>query len=127
VSRRDDLVVRLGGDEFAVLTAVPFTAAERDEFAARLVEEASAPVDVEVADGPAGRTGQVVTISASVGVAHSCDDDDDAEAYSYGDPAAVRAPLTGALDLLLRRADVALRQAKDLGRGRAQHFDVGRP
>ncbi|WP_407341345.1 diguanylate cyclase [Pengzhenrongella phosphoraccumulans] len=111
VSRRDDLVVRLGGDEFAVLTAAPLTFDESRSFAARLVEEAAGPVVVEVDDGLGGLTERCVTVSASVGFAH-------AESAEPGG-------LTGTFGLILKQADVALRRAKEQGRGRAERFVAG--
>ena len=104
-------MVRLGGDEFAVLTAVPLTFNESRVFAARLVDEVAGPIVVEVDDGLGGFTERCVTVSVSVGFAHS-------ENAGQG-------RLAEALDLILRQADVALCQAKEQGRDRAQCFVAG--
>ena len=111
VSRRDDLVVRLGGDEFAVLTAVPLTFDESRSFAARLVDEVAGPIVVEVADGLGGFTERCVTVSVSVGFAHS-------ESAGQG-------RIAEALDVILRQVDLALRQVKEQGRERGQCFVAG--
>ena len=103
-----DVVVRLGGDEFAILTAAPLTVAQSEAFAARLVLEAAAPFVVEVADGFGVVVEQVVTIGASVGIAHS-----------RGVQPAV---LVTSLDVLLKQADIAMYRAKEHGRGRAEHY-----
>ncbi|MGV8964893.1 MAG: EAL domain-containing protein [Cellulomonas sp.] len=107
-SRHDDVVVRLGGDEFAILTAAPLTVAQSEAFAARLVLEAASPFVVEITDGWGVAVEQVVTIGASVGVAHS----------SGVQPAV----LVTSLDVLLKQADIAMYRAKEHGRGRAEQY-----
>lgn len=111
VSRPDDLVIRLGGDEFAVLTAMPLSPDESRRFATRLVNEAAGPVVLEVPDGLGGVTENSVTVTVSVGFAHS-------DGTAIG-------PLMGAFDLILRQAELALHRAQELGRGRAEAFVTG--
>jgi diguanylate cyclase (GGDEF)-like protein/PAS domain S-box-containing protein len=103
-----DVVVRLGGDEFAILTAAPLSVTQSEAFAARLVLEAAAPFVVAVTDGFGVVVEQVVTIGASVGVAHS--------------RAVQPSVLVTSLDVLLKQADIAMYRAKEHGRGRAEHY-----
>ncbi|MFQ1000688.1 EAL domain-containing protein [Modestobacter sp. SSW1-42] len=102
VARTGDLVVRLGGDEFAVLTEAPLSAAQSTALAERIVLTAAAPYVVTARTGPGGE--HLVSLGASVGVAG---------ASGAGD-------LTP--DALLHQADLAVHQAKSLGRGRVAHF-----
>ncbi len=106
VARADDLVVRLGGDEFAVLTGSALSSAQSTAFAERIVRVAGTPFAVR---GPGAGGEQVVTLSASVGVA--------------GLAGATPEVRRSSLDALLRRAELALSRAKSLGRGRVAHFD----
>ena len=105
VARAEDLVVRLGGDEFAVLTGTPLTPAQSTAFAERIVLAAAAPYAVQ-GRGTAG--GQLVSLSASVGVASAAGTTTEGRRDS--------------LDALLHRADLAMYRAKSLGRGRVAHF-----
>ncbi|WP_165372882.1 putative bifunctional diguanylate cyclase/phosphodiesterase [Pengzhenrongella frigida] len=107
-SRHDDVVVRLGGDEFAILTATPLTVTQSEAFAARLVLEAAAPFVVEVTDSFGVCAEKVVTIGASVGVAHT--------------GGTLPAVLVTSLDVLLKQADIAMYRAKEHGRGRAEQY-----
>jgi diguanylate cyclase (GGDEF)-like protein len=107
-SRVDDVVVRLGGDEFAILCAGPLTVTQSEAFAARIVLEAAAPFVVEVHDRSGDITEQVVTIGASVGVAHAN---------------GARTVLVTSLDILVKQADIAMYRAKARGRGRAEHYE----
>ena len=102
VARTGDLVVRLGGDEFAVLTQEPLSTAQSTALAERIVLTAAAPFVVTARTGPVGE--HLVSLGASVGVAGASGDTD----------------LTP--DTLLHRADLAVHQAKSLGRGRVAHF-----
>jgi diguanylate cyclase (GGDEF)-like protein len=102
-AQADDLVVRLGGDEFAVLfTAIP-TPALAVPRARAVLAVLDAPIEVD---------GMRVVVEASTGLA--------------------LAPFRGGLDELLRRADVAMYQAKREGRPIALYArardtaDVGR-
>ncbi|MDG4822128.1 bifunctional diguanylate cyclase/phosphodiesterase [Asanoa sp. WMMD1127] len=85
-ARTDDLVARLGGDEFAVLlTGLPAPAVAAHR-AERLIRALQEPMEVE---------GMQITVEASGGIA--------------------TAPSTGGIAELLRRADVAMYQAKRSG------------
>jgi diguanylate cyclase (GGDEF)-like protein len=92
--REGDVVARLGGDEFAIIQHGGEQPAASESLASRLVQAIAQPFDV--AD-------QSVTIGTSVGIALSsidCADPDD----------------------LLKRADLALYEAKSLGRGTHSFF-----
>jgi diguanylate cyclase (GGDEF)-like protein/PAS domain S-box-containing protein len=102
VARSDDLVIRLGADEFAVLTGTALTTAQSTAFAERILLAAAAPYGVPGAGGA-----QVVSLSASVGVASA---------------AGLATERRSSLDALLHRADLAMHRAKALGRGRVAHF-----
>jgi len=107
--RSHDVVARLGGDEFAVLTAAPLSPAQTLALAERLVLEAAAPFTVTVTDASGVVAEHLVTIGASVGVAH-----------------ADRSQPTGrvsSLDVLLKHADLAMYRAKEHGRGRTSNYD----
>ncbi|MDP2359116.1 MAG: EAL domain-containing protein [Beijerinckiaceae bacterium] len=92
--RASDVVARNGGDEFAILLEDLRTREDAAQTAQRILREMSLPFDV---------CGHQVTIAASVGIALSPEDGD-------------------APDLLTRRADLALYEAKATGRGRQQFF-----
>jgi diguanylate cyclase (GGDEF)-like protein len=87
-------VARLGGDEFVVLLPGA-SPAEASNVAQKILEELAAPVDL-----PEG----AVSVRASIGIA--CAPSDGADAST-----------------LLRHAELALSQAKELGRGRCCHFE----
>jgi len=89
---RDDFVARLGGDEFIILMEGIDTDKQASVIARRVIEAARQPVNI----GPAE-----VLVGASVGIAHDLGPDDT--------PAR-----------LLARADTAVYQAKNRGRGRAE-------
>lgn len=80
-------VCRLGGDEFAVIFTAPKLAEAAEELSNRLVAECRAPASVD---------GRPVSVGASIGIA-----------FANGQDA----------DGLLKAADLALYQAKALGRG----------
>ncbi len=87
--RRTDFVARLGGDEFAIVQAGRDQPTGADDLAARIVEVLQAPFEIQ---------GQGIAIGTSIGIA-----------------LAEEPGVTS--DTLLRRADVALYQAKAAGRG----------
>ena len=94
---REAVTARLGGDQFAA--AVPFDPAspsEIDRIADFIVDRLGKPFDL---------AGVHTHASASVGVAHSGRDCD-------------------SIELLIRRADIAMHAAKKLGRGRYAWFDA---
>jgi diguanylate cyclase (GGDEF)-like protein/PAS domain S-box-containing protein len=93
--RPSDTVARFGGDEFAVLIEDAGTASQVLKIASRLIETVSVPVRVE---------GREVAVSASIGITLT-----ESSARST--------------DNLLREADIALYQAKSLGKARAVLFD----
>jgi diguanylate cyclase (GGDEF)-like protein/PAS domain S-box-containing protein len=95
--RPADTVARFGGDEFAVLIEDAGTASQVLKIASRLIEIVSVPVRVE---------GRDVAVTASIGITLT--------------ESAARST-----DNLLREADIALYQAKGLGKARAVLFDDG--
>ncbi|MET0430072.1 MAG: PAS domain S-box protein, partial [Microvirga sp.] len=88
--RDGDMVARIGGDEFAVLVAEPLTLDDADHFADMVKNRMRAPFVFD---------GRTFVTRASVGVA--------------GFPAHAGNPAE-----LMKAADIALYQAKSLGRGR---------
>ncbi|WP_206796169.1 EAL domain-containing protein [Amycolatopsis sp. MtRt-6] len=97
-SGRDDLVGRLGGDEFVVVTAEVTDPAEVRALAEHLRAALAEPIGV---------LGRQLHLDASIGVVLVGRDD------------------RRSAEDLLRDADVAMYQAKTLGRGRHHFFDVG--
>jgi predicted signal transduction protein with EAL and GGDEF domain len=94
--RNEDTVARLGGDEF-VLLLTDLTDEEGSEpILTRLLEIVTKPCELQ--------NGARVNVSASIGVTFYPND--------HNDP-----------DVLLRHADQAMYQAKQLGRNRMHHFD----
>ena len=108
VCRDEDLVARLGGDEFVVLLGATAAAPEADAAAETLSRRL-----VEVLAQPFHLADRIVTLGASVGLAH-------ARAQDEGEQAA-----DGAGEALLRDADVAMYAAKAAGKGRARVFEPG--
>ncbi len=90
----DAVIARLGGDEFAVIGKT----SDRDpqSVAARILQAVSTPFSIG---------GRIIEISGSVGTAHA----------GHGGVDAAE---------LLRRADLALYRAKDLGRGVSVSYDA---
>jgi diguanylate cyclase (GGDEF)-like protein len=92
----DDFFARVGGDEFVVVQGRADSTREIEEFAARLIAAMSAALELEDA---------TATIGASIGIAcapdHGCD-----------------------LPELMRKADLAMHEAKTSGRGRFRVFDA---
>ncbi|MRR50624.1 MAG: EAL domain-containing protein [Rhodocyclaceae bacterium] len=93
--RGGDTVARLGGDEFVLLLLDMEEVSEVDQTLSRVLHTLSRPVILE---------GTEFVLSASIGVALFPDDDVDP-------------------DTLLRHADQAMYQAKQLGRARYHLFD----
>jgi diguanylate cyclase (GGDEF)-like protein len=87
--REGDMIARLGGDEFVVLQISRDPARDASPLASRIVEAVNEPYELD---------GQLVQISASIGIALSPNDGTDA-------------------DILLKNADMALYRAKNEGRG----------
>ncbi len=99
--RSDDTLARLGGDEFAVLLDGGIADGEQAAVVAQRV--------IETVSQPYALDGHEARIGVSVGIT-LCTRDDNVDT----DPA-----------LLLRRADMALYQAKALGRGTYCFFEIG--
>jgi diguanylate cyclase (GGDEF)-like protein/PAS domain S-box-containing protein len=92
----DDLIARIGGDEFAILRKHAATSEEVRRLAADLIERMAAPYAVG---------DNVVRQSSSIGI-------------SLG-------PIDGLdADELVRKADIALRTAKETGRGSYRFFEL---
>ncbi len=96
VLRESDTAARLGGDEFLVLLDGPREGGEPELVARRLLELLREPYELESCGG------RSVSLSASVGIALASDPD---------------------AEDLIRRADVALYEAKSAGRSRYMFFD----
>jgi diguanylate cyclase (GGDEF)-like protein len=94
--RQGDLVVRLGGDEFAVIQADAAQPGATHALAKRLVSVIAAPFDID---------GQQVVVGSSIGVALIPGDGSNP-------------------DELLRKADLALYDAKSRGRGTYSFFEL---
>jgi diguanylate cyclase (GGDEF)-like protein len=92
-----DTLARMGGDEFAVLQVSREQPNDAVALAARLIEAAGAPFNLD---------GQQVTISASIGIAIAPTDAADA-------------------DQLFKAADIALSRAKKDGHGTYRFFETG--
>ena len=92
--RQQDLVARLGGDEFAIVQTDAMQPAAARSLAERLVRELSLPFEIEE---------HQVLVGASVGVSLSRDEGSDP-------------------DELLKKADLALYDAKAAGRGTYSFF-----
>jgi diguanylate cyclase (GGDEF)-like protein len=90
-----DTVARLGGDEFTIILRHLLSAEAAGEIAQRIIDSVQRPVNI------AGRDHQV---RASIGITLFPDDG-------------------ASIDELLRNADLAMYQAKDIGRSRAVFFD----
>jgi len=96
--RQNDTLARLGGDEFAILLEGTRMPADIDEVTARIAEKLAEPIQL---------AGHQLLTSASIGVAF----------------ADLSNQLTST-DELIRRADIAMYQAKQDGRGVCRHFSA---
>lgn len=96
--RQNDTLARLGGDEFAILLEGTRMPADIDEVTTRIAEKLAEPIQL---------AGHQLLTSASIGVAF----------------ADLSNQLTST-DELIRRADIAMYQAKQDGRGVCRHFSV---
>ena len=94
--RPEDTVARLGGDEFVLLLTDLSNEQESEPILARALEIVTQPCALQ--------DGAQVTVSASVGITFYPTDHNDS-------------------DVLLRHADQAMYQAKQLGRNRMHYFD----
>jgi len=95
-ARETDTVARLGGDEFAIVMTHMERTDTPAQLAGRIIESLSAPFDL---------SGQAVEIGTSIGISVYPDDDTD-------------------VDELIRKADVALYQAKAQGGGYYRLYDA---
>ncbi|WP_236790653.1 EAL domain-containing protein [Amycolatopsis sp. GM8] len=95
--RADDVVGRLGGDEFVVIASEMQGTPEVKALTEHLRESLTRPISVD---------GRKLHVDASIGIVLA----------TRGDPRTA--------DELLRDADVAMYQAKTLGRSRYEFFDV---
>jgi len=93
--RDNDILARLGGDEFVVLLDSLQSLEDVEEIASRIINSISQPFDLD---------GHTLYSNASIGIAQS--------RVSYKDA-----------NEMLRDADAAMYQAKNLGRGRYIFFD----
>ena len=94
--RESDLVARFAGDEFMMLISVSSTIDDISQLAAKVVEAVGQPCQLE---------GNDLAIHASVGVS------------LYGRDGQE-------IELLVRRADAAMYEAKSAGRGKFKFFDA---
>lgn len=91
----NELLARLGGDEFAILVDNPSAAARAKHLAESVLNLVAEPFDIE---------GRTAAIGASIGIAE------------LGDEAIAPAEI-------MRRADIAMYEAKDNGRNQWRMFD----
>lgn len=94
--REEDSVARIGGDEFTVILEGLKSPSDSSRVAAELVAAFDSPLEID---------GRVLEIGASIGIATYPEDGDE-------------------MDLLLRRADIAMFHAKDSGRSTYAHFSA---
>ncbi|HEY9039659.1 MAG TPA: EAL domain-containing protein [Roseovarius sp.] len=94
LSLSDDLVVRLGGDEFAIITRGPNSERHLNWIASSAIDALKTPVQLHE---------RAIKVSISVGIATS-------ETAGWN------------VQALMRHADLALYEAKEGGRGRAENY-----
>jgi diguanylate cyclase (GGDEF)-like protein len=92
-----DIIARLGSDEFAIVQIAQEQPIGATSLAASILETMALPFDLD---------GEEVTVGASIGIAVSPNDGNDA-------------------DELLKNADLALHRAKGEGRGTYRFFEAG--
>jgi len=95
IARRGDLVGRIGGDEFLLLCQIDPDRSVFNEFLQRFLEVMASPVQLD---------DHLLVTTVSVGISLFPDDGEDE-------------------NLLLRKADIAMYQAKNLGKNTSQYFD----
>ena len=95
VTRREDLAIRLGGDEFAILVTDLASAADAKRIADKITKELEAPVTVD---------GLGLSVEFSIGIAIYQDEAD-------------------TIDELLKRADIAMYEAKARGKGQSVIYE----
>jgi diguanylate cyclase (GGDEF)-like protein/PAS domain S-box-containing protein len=93
----DDLVARLGGDEFVVIRTGHFDVSHIGDLATRIAHALRDPFELD---------GRRFTVSSSIGISILEADDNEADTAD-----------------LLRRADIAMYQAKRRGPGETERFD----
>jgi diguanylate cyclase (GGDEF)-like protein len=93
---QQDVVARLGGDEFAVMVVGPDAATRSESLAEHVLEFVKEPFDI---------SGRIANIGASIGIAE-------------------RGTETLDPQELMRRADIAMYDAKNAGRNCWRHFDL---
>jgi diguanylate cyclase (GGDEF)-like protein len=92
--RPDDLIVRMGGDEFIIVSALAERRKAVEQLAKRIQQQLALPFQLD---------GEQISVCTSIGVGLYPDDGTTAE-------------------LLMKHADIALYQAKGLGRDNVQFF-----
>ncbi len=106
--RSEDTIARLGGDEFALLLQNIQNVEQAQDVAERIRQELSLPFHLD---------GSELFISTSIGIAMS------SNANSWLDDLAISSEASSWLDDILRNADIAMYQAKALGRANYKVFN----
>ena len=95
-SSKHDIVARVGGDEYLIIRTEDGSLARAEELARQIVTQLSIPIQFQ---------SEICQFGASIGIAHAKLEGENAE-----------------VERLLSDADIALYQAKELGRGRYAIF-----